>query len=416
MKKLIYILITLFSLTAISQNAGELTQGVIIGGGTTDGTGLKAGQIKWDSDDLKFRKFNGTVWSDLVEASGLSNVVEDTTPQSGGDWDLNGFDITGTGNINTTGTITTSGLGLFSGFHSASYVLIGHGAGAGYPGIWFGNNALSPGFGNYGALYDLGSGTLINAPTGLGVFLKINNAAKLSVASDGNVSIAQNLTVTSDNKAATFQPYDTTNAAYGTISLDDDVYSFNRTGGTLGQINYNEGSVSVTNIENALSWKIQGSDALSANVVLDVPDKSGTIALTDDVATRARATINVQALTSSPADAATIYFGNMPKAPTTTANISKIYFRENGTITHAEIYNYSGTAGTNEAWSLYIRKNNTTDYLIATVSSATSERVFSNVAMNISISSGDYIEIKAVNPTWVTNPLTCIFGGYLKLN
>jgi len=70
--------------------------------------------------------------------------------------------------------------------------------------------------------------------------------------------------------------------------------------------------------------------------------------------------INVQALTSSPVDAQTVYFGMMPKAPITTANISKVYVRAAGTITRAEIYCYSGTAGTNQAWSLYVRKNNTT--------------------------------------------------------
>lgn len=42
-------------------------------------------------------------------ASGLSNVVEDTTPQLGGDLDLNSSDITGTGNYSTTGTLTISG-------------------------------------------------------------------------------------------------------------------------------------------------------------------------------------------------------------------------------------------------------------------------------------------------------------------
>jgi len=36
---------------------------------------------------------------------GLSNIVEDTTPQLGGDLDLNGNDITGTGNISITGEI-----------------------------------------------------------------------------------------------------------------------------------------------------------------------------------------------------------------------------------------------------------------------------------------------------------------------
>jgi len=126
-------------------------------------------------------------------------------------------------------------------------------------------------------------------------------------------------------------------------------------------------------------------------------------------------TILVQALTSSPADSTTAYFGMLPKAPTTTANISKVYIRKAGTIKIAEIYCYSGTAGTNEAWSLYIRKNNSADTLIATVSAATSERVFTNATLNLSMSVGDYFEIKMINPLWATNPLTTIFGGYIYI-
>jgi hypothetical protein len=125
--------------------------------------------------------------------------------------------------------------------------------------------------------------------------------------------------------------------------------------------------------------------------------------------------INVQALTSSPADGATTYFGMLPKAPTTTANISKIYIRKTGTIKAAEIYCYSGTAGTSEAWSLYIRLNNTTDYLIGTLSVSTNERVFTNTGLNIAVTAGDYIEVKSINPTWATNPLTTIFGGYISI-
>jgi hypothetical protein len=126
-------------------------------------------------------------------------------------------------------------------------------------------------------------------------------------------------------------------------------------------------------------------------------------------------TINVMALTSSPTDSQTVYFGMLPKAPTTTANISKIYVRRACTIKHVEIYCYSGTAGTAEAWSLYVRKNNTTDTLIATVSANTSERVFKNAALNISLADGDYFEIKGIQPLWATNPLTCIYGGYVYL-
>lgn len=126
-------------------------------------------------------------------------------------------------------------------------------------------------------------------------------------------------------------------------------------------------------------------------------------------------TIPVQALTSSPTDAQTVYFGNLPKVPVTTAGISKVYIPQTGNITRAEIYCYSGTAGTNEAWSLYVRKNNADDTLIATVANSASERIFRNAALNIAVSAGDYIEIKGIQPTWGTNPLTTIYGGYLYI-
>lgn len=125
--------------------------------------------------------------------------------------------------------------------------------------------------------------------------------------------------------------------------------------------------------------------------------------------------INVQALTSSPADGATVYFGTLPKAPVSAAGTSKVYIRKAGTIKIAEIYCYSGTAGSNESWSLYIRKNNSADTLIATLSLSASERVFSNAALSIAVAAGDYIEIKGVQPTWGTNPLTTIYGGYIYI-
>jgi hypothetical protein len=125
--------------------------------------------------------------------------------------------------------------------------------------------------------------------------------------------------------------------------------------------------------------------------------------------------INVQALTSSPTDSQTVYFGMLPKAPTTTANISKVYIPKSGTIKHVEIYCYSGTAGTAESWSLYVRLNNTTDTLIRTLAVSASERRFYNDALNITVVAGNYIEIKGVQPLWATNPLTCIYGGFIYI-
>lgn len=126
-------------------------------------------------------------------------------------------------------------------------------------------------------------------------------------------------------------------------------------------------------------------------------------------------TLSVQALTSSPADGQTVYFGQLPKAPTTTAAISRVYIRKAGTIKMANIFCYSGTAGTNESWSVYVRLNNTTDTLIEAVAAATNERTFDNSSLSISVAAGDYIEIKSVQPTWATNPLTTIWGGYLYI-
>jgi len=44
------------------------------------------------------------------DSDDMENVVDDTSPQLGGDLVLNSNDITGTGNINTTGTLTISGI------------------------------------------------------------------------------------------------------------------------------------------------------------------------------------------------------------------------------------------------------------------------------------------------------------------
>ena len=45
-------------------------------------------------------------------SSGISNVVEDTSPQLGGNLDLNSKTINGNGNININGTFTGDGSGL----------------------------------------------------------------------------------------------------------------------------------------------------------------------------------------------------------------------------------------------------------------------------------------------------------------
>jgi hypothetical protein len=64
---------------------------------------------------------------------------------------------------------------------------------------------------------------------------------------------------------------------------------------------------------------------------------------------------------------------------------------------------------------MYIRVNNLVDYVIATVGSATNERIWEKWNFNIPVVKGDYFEIKGVQPLWATNPLTTIYGGYVEV-
>mgnify|MGYP005749668129 CR=1 FL=1 len=67
---------------------------------------------KRQTDNNRIEVWNGTAWQPASAggASGISAVVEDTTPELGGNLSLNSKDITGTGNINITGSVTATDL------------------------------------------------------------------------------------------------------------------------------------------------------------------------------------------------------------------------------------------------------------------------------------------------------------------
>ena len=65
-----------------------------------------AAQLAYDTDTGTVKYTSGSTWTAF---GGISNVVEDSTPQLGGDLDLNSSDITGTGGINITGGVTATG-------------------------------------------------------------------------------------------------------------------------------------------------------------------------------------------------------------------------------------------------------------------------------------------------------------------
>lgn len=221
-----------------------------------------------------------------------------------------------------------------------------------------------------------------------------------TITGSGTIGISNAAADGTTKGAATFTASDFSDNGSGVISLD---YTNGQAanGSTKGFLT----SADWTTFNNKQDTLVSGTNIKTIN--------GSSILGSGDLDTGY--TLHVQALTSSPADAATIYFGNLPKAPVTAAATSKVYIPRAGTIKRVEIYCYSGTAGTAENWSGYIRLNNLTDTLIQTVGAATNERRFTNASLNIAVVVGDYFEIKFINPTWSTNPLTTIFGGYVYI-
>jgi len=69
-----------------------------------------AGELVYTTDTKQLYVGDGSTAGGITSISGtIDSVLADTTPQLGGTLDLNGNDITGTGNINITGTITATG-------------------------------------------------------------------------------------------------------------------------------------------------------------------------------------------------------------------------------------------------------------------------------------------------------------------
>lgn len=66
------------------------------------------GELIYTTDTKRLFVGDGSTAGGTV-VTGINNIAEDTSPQLGGDLDLNGNNITGSGNINITGTITATG-------------------------------------------------------------------------------------------------------------------------------------------------------------------------------------------------------------------------------------------------------------------------------------------------------------------
>lgn len=74
-----------------------------------DGDPLVEGQLYWNSTAKNLRFYDGAAWQVYSPSGGITAVVQDTSPELGGDLDLNSHDIDGIGNIDITGDIDATG-------------------------------------------------------------------------------------------------------------------------------------------------------------------------------------------------------------------------------------------------------------------------------------------------------------------
>lgn len=92
----------------------------------------------------------------------------------------------------------------------------------------------------------------------------------------------------------------------------------------------------------------------------------------------------------------------------------EIRFPKDCVIRKIALNSYFLTTSSTQTASLYIRKNNTTDYLISSTLSYTSSPINQTYDVNIPISAGDRIVAKWVTPAWATAPQNVIANLLLE--
>ncbi len=108
-------------------------------------------------------------------------------------------------------------------------------------------------------------------------------------------------------------------------------------------------------------------------------------------------------------DSTTYYVGTGTNVETSPA-LSVVHFPKPGIITAAQLHIYFGSAGSGENVTILIRKNNTTDYAFTTGTFNTNMVFLYNYALNIPMTTSDYVEFKIQTPAWATNPANGYVG------
>jgi hypothetical protein len=107
---------------------------------------------------------------------------------------------------------------------------------------------------------------------------------------------------------------------------------------------------------------------------------------------------------------AALYMGNGVSLNVATTNLSPIYIPRTGTIKYVKVIGVFSTSGSSDSWSMSVLKNGSSATTIEAISVSTTTRTWTNNALSISVTAGDYIEIRSDLVSWTTTRPVCGVG------
>ena len=214
-------------------------------------------------------------------------------------------------------------------------------------------------------------------------------------------------TVLSSSYAAT--------ASYVVTALTASYVTASNVVGTILSASYAQTASYVLNAQTA---SFATTASIASSVVGATPTEIGYLSgVTNPIQTQIDNkgyTLALTALVGNLNNGTTYYFGNVGRAPLTTADVSRVYIPKTGTIKKAYIGHYSSTSGSINSISASMRLNNATDTLIAVSTASAFFRTYNNNALSINVTEGDYFEIKVIASSSVA-PGNNVFGGTIYI-
>jgi len=210
-----------------------------------------------------------------------------------------------------------------------------------------------------------------------------------------------------------------------TMSAWDSLYAvlnYNETGTALDATDLRIVSYSTAGFNVPHNWILlcrQDNDNSNYHFGNGLVLKTGMSWDVDKYSSQGPLSLQVGAALHTTAQAQTLSWGGHPGvAPWTFTSPGKLYIPKDGIIRYALVNIYHTTAtwvrSGSYTWSMYIRKNNTTNTLIQTLTAPTISYFtqWINTNLNVAVTQGDYFEIYETSPTvFTTTPGSCYRNG-----